>query len=326
VNIIKSLLLATLAISCSGVALADSPLADAIQAGNRLAALELIEEGADVAATQGDGTTPLHWAVYKIDVPLVEALLARGANAAVMNDYGASPLTEAVKVAHAGLVERLLEAGADPESPNLDGQTALMVAARAGSVDIARQLVAHGADVNAREAFRGQTALMWAAEGRHGELTGFLVEHGADVGARGVVNDWAAQITSEPRAQYRPTGGLTPLIYAARAGCIACVDAILEGGEDIDRHAERGALRIAREQQRALGHCDGDVSRRQGDGGAHREAVVAAVKDTHRALDAALVQPHVEGGQGRGQGNWRGHQGHSKIVSINEQYTNHERD
>ena len=37
--------------------------------------------------------------------------------------------------------------------------------------------------------------------------------------ARAFANDWNAQITSEPRAQYRPTGGLTPLLYAARSGC-----------------------------------------------------------------------------------------------------------
>ena len=41
-------------------------------------------------------------------------------------------------------------------------------------------------------------------------------------------------MTSEPRVQYRPTGGLTPLLYAARAGCRGCVQALLMGGADID--------------------------------------------------------------------------------------------
>ena len=35
---------------------------------------------------------------------------------------------------------------------------------------------------------------------------------------------------AEPRVQYRPTGGLTPLLYAARAGCLGCVEALLKGG------------------------------------------------------------------------------------------------
>jgi ankyrin repeat protein len=42
---------------------ADDTLAGLIQTGNRDAALKIIAAGADVNATQGDGTTPLHWAV-----------------------------------------------------------------------------------------------------------------------------------------------------------------------------------------------------------------------------------------------------------------------
>ncbi len=43
------------------------------------------------------------------------------------------------------------------------------------------------------------------------------------------------QITNEPRVQYRPTGGLTPLLYAARAGCLGCVKSMVQAGADVDR-------------------------------------------------------------------------------------------
>ena len=89
-------------------AAADDTLAGLIQAGNRDAALARIAAGADVNAAQGDGTTPLHWAVYKIDADLARALLERGAKPDVVNSYGSSPLAEAVKVANARLVELLL--------------------------------------------------------------------------------------------------------------------------------------------------------------------------------------------------------------------------
>ncbi len=132
-------------------AAADTSLAGLIQAGNRDVALKMIAAGADVNAAQGDGTTPLHWAVYKIDAELTRALLQRGARPNVVNNYGSSPLAEAVKVADARLVGMLLDAGSDANVPNQEGQTALMLAARAGSLDVAELLVRHGANVNARE-------------------------------------------------------------------------------------------------------------------------------------------------------------------------------
>jgi hypothetical protein len=167
----KTLILATVGLLSIGTAWADSTLADLIQNGRRVAAIELIQDGADINAAQGDGTTPLHWAVYKIDTELTGMLLAAGAEIDAVNRYGSSPLAEAVKVANTALVEMLLKSGADANAPNLDGQTALMLAARTGSVEAAELLVEHGADVNARESWRGQTALMWAAEGRFPELT-----------------------------------------------------------------------------------------------------------------------------------------------------------
>mgnify|MGYP003704839795 CR=1 FL=1 len=61
----------------------------------------MIAAGANVNAAQGDGTTPLHWAVYKIDADLVRALLDHGAKPDAVNSYGSSPLAEAAKVGNA---------------------------------------------------------------------------------------------------------------------------------------------------------------------------------------------------------------------------------
>src|SRR5882762_5542680 len=86
-------------VAAGTAAAADGSLAGLIQAGHRDAALKMIAAGADVNAAQGDGTTPLHWAVYKVDADLVRALLERKAKPDVINNYGSSPLAEAVKVA-----------------------------------------------------------------------------------------------------------------------------------------------------------------------------------------------------------------------------------
>jgi ankyrin repeat protein len=232
----RALLAAIFSLAAAGnAAAADAALARLIQADDRAAALEMIVEGADVNEAQGDGTTPLHWAVYKIDVDLTRALLERGADPDTINAYGSTPLAEAVKVANAELVEMLLEAGSDVEVPNQEGQTALMLAARAGSLEVAELLVNHGADVNAREAWRGQTPLMWAVDSGSVELTRLLIDHGAEVNTHALSTDWPSQMTGEPRNQYRPTGGLTPLLYAARARCTGCVEAILDAGADPNR-------------------------------------------------------------------------------------------
>jgi hypothetical protein len=153
----------------------------------------------------------------------VAALLRKGARADVVNKYGASPLAEAARVANVELGGMLLEAGAKANVGNEDGQTPLMLAARTGNVAFARLLVQHGADVNLRERYRNQSAVMWAAGEGHGEMVEFLVSQKADLTVRAAATDWDTQISSEPRVQYRPTGGLTPLLYAARSGCLRCV-------------------------------------------------------------------------------------------------------
>ena len=221
--------------AATATAQAQSALADRIQAGDRAAALAMIARDVEINQTQPDGTTPLHWAVYRVDRELVAALLKKGARAHVVNKYGASPLAEAVRIANLEMTGMLLEAGADANVANEDGQTALMLAARTGNVGVARLLVQHGADVNKRESYRDQSAVMWAAAQGHTDMVAFLVSQKADLTVQAQDNEWMTQISSEPRVQYRPTGGLTPLLYAARAGCLGCVTSMVQAGADVDR-------------------------------------------------------------------------------------------
>jgi ankyrin repeat protein len=242
-----------------------SALADRIAAGDRKAAIELIARNAPVNAAQPDGSTPLHWAVYRVDEEMVKTLLDRGAKADVVNTYGSSPLAEAVRVANANVVAMLLDAGADANRTNEDGETPLMLAARTGVVKVAEVLLKHGANINARERFRDQTALMWAAAENHPEMVAFLVSKGAAVNVRAKANDWPNQMTSEPRVQYRPTGGLTPLLYAARDGCQGCVDALLKGGADIDLPNPDGMTPL----MMAIDNAHYELARHLLDGGAN---------------------------------------------------------
>jgi len=229
------ILAAVLFLVSSTVLQAQESLIDLIKDRRFDDALAAITAGADINAELPDGSTALLYATYSVNHELVEVLLDAGADVDVTNNYGATPLAEAVKLDDAELVSMLLDAGADPDSPNLDNQTALMLAAYIGNLEIAQILIDAGADVNAIETFRGQNALMWASAENNPDVAELLVANGADVSVKAVYDDWPRQMTSEPRAQFRPTGGLTALLYATRSGCYRCAVAIVEGGADINQ-------------------------------------------------------------------------------------------
>ncbi|MBX5460051.1 MAG: ankyrin repeat domain-containing protein [Steroidobacteraceae bacterium] len=222
-----------LILCASGVSSAAS-LIEAIRSENRAEALARLEQGADANERSSDGTTALHWAAHVGDAELVKRLIKAGADVRATNDYGTTPVQEAAEIGDVQVLKLLLDAGADVESPNPEGQTALMTVARTNHLEAAKLLISRGANVNAREQWRGQTALMWAAAQSRPEMVKLLIKHGADVNARSKIRHWARRVTAEPRPQNRPPGGLTALLLAAREGCVACAEALVKGGADIN--------------------------------------------------------------------------------------------
>ena len=181
-----------------------------------------------------DGTTPLHLAVRADDLAKVNKLLAAGADPKAANRYGITPLYLACENANPAIIERLLKAGADPNSTSTEGETALMTVARTGVATAAKVLLDHGAKVDAREEWHGQTALMWAVNEGHPAMIKELIAHGADVNAVSSINKWERQNTAEPREKWLPAGGLTPLLFAARQGCVECEQILLDAGAKIN--------------------------------------------------------------------------------------------
>src|SRR5690606_20799931 len=97
-------------------------------------------------------------------------------------------------------------------------------------------LLEAGADIEAKEQWGGQSAIMWAAAQSQPEMIAFLAANGADVDVRGKWHQWERKVIKEPRPKDMNQGGFTPLLYAAREGCIDCARVLIEAGADPDLH------------------------------------------------------------------------------------------
>ncbi len=64
-------------IASIGLGAASSEVARAAERGDRAAVRDLIGKKADVNATQPDGATALHWAVYRNDTEMIDSLATR---------------------------------------------------------------------------------------------------------------------------------------------------------------------------------------------------------------------------------------------------------
>lgn len=198
--------------------------------------VRLVVALAALSATEGDGTTPLHWASYRDDLAAVESLIGSGANVNAANDLGVTPLWTACLNGNAAIVRILLDAGGNPNAALLKRETPLMVAARSGYPAIVEQLVAKGANVNARGP-RGQTALMWAVAQKHPDVVKVLIASGADIQAKSDI--WSEVMAVPPHGylDYNrsiPHGGDTALMFAARAGDLASARLLVSAGANVN--------------------------------------------------------------------------------------------
>jgi ankyrin repeat protein len=216
------------------IAAAEPTLLDASERGDRAAAIRLITKGANPNVPGPDGTTAIMYAAANDDIELVRALIKAGANVRQQNQFGTSAITEAAIIGSAPIIDVLLKAGADPNTHNPQGETPLMAVARTGKVAAARLLLEARADINARETWGGQSALMWAAAQSQPEMIKFLASQGADLNARGIIHQWERKVITEPRPKDMNKGGFTPLLYAARQGCVECVRQLATAGADLD--------------------------------------------------------------------------------------------
>ena len=189
----------------------------------------LIErEGADIQELDGEGNTPLHWAVYTPDSPrhlsVAQYLLDSGANMDAGNQLeGQTPLMWACIAGNVPAVLLLKERGADLHQEDQRGYNALQHAAQYNEALVCYYLIKRGGvSVDATD-HAGHTALHWASYLGHENLTRLLVNCRASINLQDI-------------------DGNTPLHWAATKGQEGAARILLELGADSEVEDREGLI------------------------------------------------------------------------------------
>lgn len=159
-----------------------SPLDNMIEAivnDDQQTALRLIAQNPQIVnSRRDDETVPLHLAVYRQQIEILDILLSKSANPRLHDKFGITPLHVAVTVGNLDCARRLLGAGANVESADNCGDTPLHYAVRAKDVAMVSLLVRKRADVNAKNNM-GNTVFHLLANGDYPHNITSILKHTA---------------------------------------------------------------------------------------------------------------------------------------------------
>jgi ankyrin repeat protein len=205
----------------------------------------LLYAGANVrATTRLGGYTPLHVASQSGHAEAIAALVKAGADVNTLTTTGATPLMMAALSGKAEAAKALIDAGADMNARDkVNEETALMFAAAHNRADVVRLLIERGADLKLTAKVvdiasgppaPGEVALREAQSGRAGgnRPQGNRQEGNAARPANDVPGVTRPYSFNELIGK---VGGLTALHFAARQGNMESVQALVEGGADVNQ-------------------------------------------------------------------------------------------
>src|SRR5579885_1396327 len=209
----------------------------------------LLAAGADVTLANRDGVTPLWLAAQNGNATLIEKLLKSGADPNERHPNGETPLMMASRSGSVDAVKVLLDHKADVNAKeNLRGTTALMWAAEQSHPEAMKLLIERGADIaaatnpdtrnsrlNIAPTIKQRAASAQGAGGLRAQAR-FRRAAAAEKGG-----DAAFDLDTFFRGpQIKDGGGLTPLVYAAREGCLECAKDLVEAGADVNQVTHYG--------------------------------------------------------------------------------------
>ena len=144
---------------------------------------KLVQQGADVNATDSFGLTPLmRAALFNPNAEIITVLVEAGADIFAREpQYKSTALQLAANHnPSAKVIEALVAAGSDIHDVNYLGETALVMAVNSGNdTKVISALIRAGSDVNARD-YQDRSALDYARMSRRSYVVKILKEAGAN--------------------------------------------------------------------------------------------------------------------------------------------------
>ena len=220
------------------------PLTIAAENGRADTVRLLLEHGAKVNQTDGEGDTPLLCAILNGRVDCVQALLEAGADTTIANKKKVTPLMGAAINGNAACMRLLLSQGAQDSTTKDMRTTALMLAAANGSEECVRLLLQSGSAVNARTDDR-MSALHFAIRHENAACARALIEAGAEMDTRtradydtplllatmrGYTEGVRLLLEHGANPNLADEMGCSPLMHAASGGFTDCIELLLEHG------------------------------------------------------------------------------------------------
>lgn len=223
-------------------------------------AFELLRKGANpnISPHLHADSAPIHEAIQRENVKMVELLIANRANIHVRDRVdGRTPFLRACRSGSVKMIERLAMAGARLDDTDKNGRNGINLAARSGSEDTIKLLAKKGVDVNAPDVF-GRTAILNAVDRYNLDAVKTLIEVGADASiadksGRTVVHYAATnnmpdvvKTVMEGKSKVKPdldakdADGETPLMIAAKYGNERVIEVLMAHGADATVADEAG--------------------------------------------------------------------------------------
>ena len=223
----------------------------ALQGHERVVDL-LISEGCLLESKDADGNTALHYAARKGNLAVAKSLVQGGASVSSVGPQGQTPLHLAMKALHQNVVMLLIQHRADVNARDASYQTPLHIAAMLGNTTMCNHLLNEGAQLDSREA-QSKTPLHLACEAGHYDLAQMMLDYSmlnptsmtfltAFFAAveHGHVRICESFFSHGLKLRELRRDSYKPLTLAAKSGCLAIVDLMIQEDCDTDARDEKG--------------------------------------------------------------------------------------